>query len=377
MALVAFNLRPSITSVGPVLTRMRDDVPLSSALASVLTALPVMCFAAMSFTVPLLMRRYRLERAMLTALVLLVAGLAVRVGPVAPAVFAGTILACAAIAVMNVLLPVLIKRDAPERAGLLTGMYVMMIAVGASLGAGITVPVADGFGGDWRWGLGLWIFTAIPAAVYWAVRLRPADAPVVDDALPSIRGRIDWPVTLFFGFQSGVFYAAVGWLPSVLEDHGYSSASAGGLMSLALIVGIPIAIVAPWIARRLRDARAPVAGFVLLAGIGLLGLAAAPSVPLLWMTLFGIGIGGTFPLSLMLIVDRSTTPNETQRLSSVAQTLGYALGIAGPLAVGGLHNLAGGWTTPLVLLGLVMLVPTMLSGVAAGTPLSTRRSATQ
>src|SRR4051812_28458464 len=251
MGLVAVNLRASITSVGPVLSRIRDDLGLSSALTSLLTALPVICFAAMSFTVPRLMRRRRIETAIVTALILLAVGLVIRVGPETPSVFAGTIVACASIAVMNVLLPVMIKRDAPQHAGFLTGIYAMGIAVGASLGAGLTVPVADAFGGGWRWGLAVWVLPVIPVVLYWTLRPRRQLRGAADVELPDVQGRIDWPVTLFFGCQSGVFYAAVGWLPTVLEDHGYTSAGAGALMSLALLIGIPIAILGPWIAREL------------------------------------------------------------------------------------------------------------------------------
>ncbi len=374
MALIALNLRPWVTSVGPALPTIRDDLGLSSTLSSVLTALPVVCFALVSPIAPRVLRRYKMELAIVASLIALIAGLLLRVAPGIVAVFAGTLVAGAAIAITNVLLPVMVKRDAPARAGLLTGVYTMMISVGAALGAGITVPFAEAVGGGWRSGLALWVLPVIPAALFWVVRARGKDsvaeratsrdvAPAPELATPV--KRVDWPVTLFFGFQSGVFYAAVGWLPSVLHDQGYTTAEAGGLMSLALILGIPLGLIAPILAARQRDQRWSVAVFVVLTGAGLAGLFLMPDAAVVWMIVFGIGSGGTFPLALMLIVTRSSSARETERLSSAAQTLGYGLAVFAPVAVGELHSATGSWTPPLVLMAGIMLVPTLLAGLAA------------
>ena len=365
MAVVAFNLRPSITSVGPLLPRMQDELLLSTTGAAVLTALPIVCFTIVSPIAPTLIRRYRIEHAIVVSLIVLGAGLLLRIGPGVPALLFGTIVAGAATAVVNVLLPVLVKRYAPEQVGLVTGLYVMTMTFGAALGAGLTVPFADAVGGGWRAGLALWVVPVVPAALYWATRPRRTTSEIDPPSSSFAWKRVDWPVTLFFGLQSGVFYAAVGWLPTVLNDQGLTTAHSGALMSVALLLGIPTGLLAPIIAMRRTDQRLDVAVFVLLATVGLIGLFAVPSTPFLWMALFGLGIGGTFPLGLMLIVNRSSTPRETEQLSSVAQTLGYALAIAGPIAVGELHNLTGSWTPSLVMLAVVMLVPTMLSGLAA------------
>jgi CP family cyanate transporter-like MFS transporter len=120
------------------------------------------------------------------------------------------------------------------------------------------------------------------------------------------------------------------------------------------------------IAMRRTDRRGTVAAFVLLTGSGLLGLLLVPGVAPLWMILFGVGIGGTFPLALMLIVIRTENVSETQQLSGLAQAFGYTLAIAGPFSVGMLHGATGSWTLPLSLMTAVMLVPTMVAGLAAG-----------
>jgi CP family cyanate transporter-like MFS transporter len=375
MAAVAFNLRPGLTSVGPVLPELRRGLDLSSTLASFLTALPLICFALCSPVPASLMRRFRAESLIAWALGVLSAGLAVRIIPSVAALIAGTAVVGGALAVINVSLPVLVKRHAPDRAGVLTGIYTMMISVGAALGAGITVPVADALGGGWQAALAVWALPAIPALAYWAIfvvahsprdgtRERGSTAP--HSRREFFRSRVTWAVACFFGLQSGVFYAAVGWVPSMLHDDGFSIASAGALMSLALVVGIPMGLAAPVIAMRRADRRGTVAAFVLLAGAGLLGLLLAPGVAPLWMVLFGAGIGGTFPLGLMLMVIRTESARETQQLSGLAQGFGYTLAIAGPFTVGIVHGATRSWTLPLSLMAAVMLVPTMVAGLAAG-----------
>jgi CP family cyanate transporter-like MFS transporter len=168
----------------------------------------------------------------------------------------------------------------------------------------------------------------------------------------------------------------VGWLPAILHDQGYTTAEAGGLMSLALVIGIPIGLLAPLIASRHPHARIAVGVFSLVTTAGLVGVLAAPPAAIAWMVVFGIGIGGTFPLGLMLIVTRSHTPRDAERVSSTAQTLGYSLAVAAPILVGELHSLTGSWAPSLVLLA-AMMVPTLLAGLAATRERPSRRSPKQ
>lgn len=365
MGVIAFNLRPAITAVGPVLPDMRKDLGLSSVGASILTALPLLCFAVGSAAAPAVLRRYRAERVIIGAMALLMAGQLVRVGPNVAAVVTGTIMAGAGIAMVNVLLPVMVKRDAPDRIGLATGSYVMTLTLGAALGAGLTVPFAEAVGGGWRVGLVLWVVPVIPALAYWLFSPRSPDAPVEPPSASALSRRIDWPITAFFGVQSGVFYACIGWLPTVLQDNGLSSAQSGAILSVSVCLGIPIGLLAPVIAMRRADHRPDVAIFLLLAAAGLVGLAALPALPLLWVCVFGLGVGGTFPLGLMMIVTRSRSPREAEQTSSAAQTLGYGMAIAAPIMVGVLHDLTGAWTVPLAALAALLILLGLPSGLAA------------
>ncbi len=173
--MLAFNLRAAITSLPPVFPELSATLHLSSASLAALAAVPVLCFGLFSGVAAPLSRRFGEERVLGSSCVLLAAGLLLR--GVAPLVllFPGTIIASASIAMMNVLLPSLVKRRRPEQAGLLIGLYLMSLSAGAIVGSLIAVPVFTAAGGGnaaVRLTLGLWALPAMVAAVAWLPQLR-------------------------------------------------------------------------------------------------------------------------------------------------------------------------------------------------------------
>ena len=228
MVLLAANLRPAAAAVGPLLSRIQADTGLSSTGAGVLTTLPVLCFGALAPLAPALVRRLGERATAAVALAVLLFGLLVRLIPGLGFLFFGTAVAGAAIAVGNVLLPILVRGNFPDRVGLLTGMYTTALIGFAALAAGISVPVADAFGGGWRPGLAIWAIPAAIALAVWAPQLRrrkSAGGPAgerVAGARALLRDRVAWSVTLFFAVQSAGFYATLAWLPSVFHSHGIS-----------------------------------------------------------------------------------------------------------------------------------------------------------
>src|SRR5687768_13727969 len=152
---VALNQRPAVVAVAPVLGDLRADTGLSSALAGLLTTLPVLCFGAFAPIAPRLARRIGLETAVAFSLLLLAAGIALRLLSPLSLLFAGSLLAGAAIAFANVLLPAYVKREF-RRPGAVMGMYSAALNVGAAAGAALTIPLAGALGVDWRWALGSW-----------------------------------------------------------------------------------------------------------------------------------------------------------------------------------------------------------------------------
>ena len=372
MVLLAANLRPAAAAIGPLLDRIRADTGLSATGAGVLTTLPVLCFGALAPLAPRLTRRLGERTTVALALVLILLGQLVRLVPGLGFLFFGTAVAGAAIAIGNVLLPVLVRGNFPDRVGLLTGMYSTTLIGFAALAAGISVPVADAFGGGWRPGLAIWAIPAAVALALWAPQLtrrRPTSPPPGEElhgVRALLRDRVAWAVTLFFAIQSAGFYATLAWLPSVFHSHGISTARAGVLLSLSLLVGLVPALTVPSMATRVRDQRLFVLAFVTCAAVGWLGVILAPTAaPYLWVVLLGFGQNASFPLALTLIVLRGGTVTSTAGLSTLVQTVGYLVAAAGPLAIGAVHDITGSWTPALIVL-LALLVPQLLVGLAAG-----------
>lgn len=371
--LVAINLRPAAASIGPVLDRIQSDTGLSSGWAGALTTLPVLCFGLLAPLAPPLARRLGVHTAIAVAMVVLVAGILARLVPGAVFLFAGTALAGAAIAVANVLVPVIVRRDFPERPGTAMALYSTSLIGFAALAAGVTVPLANGLGGGWRPGLGVWAVPAAVAAVAWLPVLvrRDSDphapvAPRTAVVRPLLRQPLAWWVTLFFALQSGGFYSTLAWLPDVFRSHGASDSRAGFLLSLSILVGVLTSTTMPGIANRVRHQGWLVVGCCSVWAIGLIGILAAPmSAPYLWVVILGLGQNAAFPLALMLIVLRGGSVASTEGLSTLAQSVGYVIAAIFPLAVGALHGATGSWNAPLVLL-LAMLAPQAAVGLAAG-----------
>jgi len=407
--LVAINLRPAAASVGPLLDRIESATGLSSGWAGALTTLPVLCFGLLAPLAPLLARRVGMHTTIAAAMAALVAGMLLRLVPGVGFLFLGTAVAGAAIAIGNVLVPVVVRRDFPERTGTAMAIYSTSLIGFAALSAGVTVPLADALGGGWRPGLAVWAAPAALAALAWAPALLSPDAPHRTNRPPTIptsdgrtnrattaptsdgrtnqtpiaptsdgranrpptarallRSPLAWQVTLFFAFQSGGFYTTLAWLPSIFRSHGASEAHAGLLLSITMVVGVLTALTVPGVAARSRDQRRLVALCCVLIVAGLLGILLAPmSAPYLWTVLLGLGQNAAFPLALMLIVLRGGTVASTEALSTLSQSVGYALAAFAPLAVGELHGLSGSWTPALVLL-LVLVALQLVAGLAAG-----------
>ena len=373
--LVAINLRPAAASIGPVLDRIQSDTGLSSGWAGALATLPVLCFGLLAPLAPPLARRLGVHTTIAVAMVALMSGMLLRLVPGDVFLFAGTALAGAAIAISNVLVPVIVRRDFPDRTGTAMAVYITSLIGFAALAAGTTVPLADSLGGGWRPGLGIWAIPAVIAALAWLPAFVRRDAHGGADAggaartptvRPLLRQPLAWQVTLFFAVQSGGFYATLAWLPDIFRSHGASDSRAGFLLSLSIVVGLLTSTTVPGLATRLRDQRWLVVVCCMVWAAGLIGIIVAPmSAPYLWVVLLGLGQNSTFPLALMLIVLRGGSIATTEGLSTLSQSVGYMLAAIFPLAVGAMHGAAGSWTPPLILL-LCLLVPQLVFGLAAG-----------
>jgi len=371
---LAFNLRGSITSLPPLFPELSSSLHLSPAAIAVLAATPVLCFGVFSGVAAPLSRRYGEERVLLAALALLGIGLLARAALPAWLLFPGTVVAAAAIALMNVLLPSLIKRRQPGRAGLLIGIYLLSLAAGAILGSLLAVPMFQASGGSVPLALGVWALPVAVAALawlpQWRFRTAPAGArpPGQQPLLKVSRYLLAWQVMGFMGLQSLIYYATLSWLPTLFRDRGADPVHAGTLLALMNIGNAVTLMLVPVLAHRTRDQRWLVALTVASAAVGLAGAWFAPlGGAAFWVVLLGFGQGAALALAVYFTVARAPDPVSSASLSAFTQGAGYLVATIGPLAVGFLHTATGSWTVPVIVL-LAVLAAELAVGWGAARP---------
>ena len=370
--LLALNLRPLVVAVSPLVSTIRADTGMSAPMAGLLTTLPVLCFGLLAPLAPRLGRAVGIEPALLLTMVMIGAGAAVRLLPPLPALLAGTVLIGAGIALANVLIPSVIKRDFSDRVGMMTGLYTMTLSGGPAIAAGLTVPLAELTGWGWRPVLASWGLLAGLAIVVWLpqarrhTRVRAAQARAAAHPVRGLwRNPLAWAVTSYMGLQSLNFYASAAWLPTLLATAGLTKAAAGGMLALASLVSIVGAFLAPTLAGRgVRPGLLVLVGTASSAA-GLIGVLVSPATgAYVWMSLQGTGTGMAISLALLFIVQRAPDIRHAAQLSSMAQCFGYILAGIGPFVLGAVHDATGGWTIPLLLL-IALLVPQAAAGLLA------------
>ncbi len=378
IVLVAVNLRTAVAALSPILTEVNADIPLGAVFIGVLGMLPPVCFAVFGIFAPVFARRLGLEPALILALVTMVAGHFARgVSGSITWLIIGSVITFAGMGVGNILLPPLVKRYFPDRVGLVTSLYVTVMALSTMLPPLVAVPVADAAG--WRVSLGMWMLPALVALLPWLtllLRERGRDlssAAPIAEAAPALLGRIwrssiAWAIALVFATSSLNAYAMFAWLPQLLiQTTGVTPGQAGTLLSLYAAVGLPGALIVPYLTVRMKNP-----GLLVYVGMvafvaGDLGLLLAPSsLTVLWVGLAGLG-PLLFPLALVLINLRTRTHEGAVALSGFVQGVGYTLGALGPLVVGVLHQATGSWHWPLIFL-LATGVAVSLAGAVISRP---------
>lgn len=370
--LIAANLRPAVVGVSPLAPQIRADLGVGSAVTGLLTAVPVFCFGLLAPVAGRLGRRFGLETTLLVALVVLTAGIVLRLAPSLALLMAGGVLAGLAIAIGNTLMPVVVKRDFRHHTGPMTGAYSTMISGGGALAAAVTVPIEGLTGLGWRPALALWgAFAALAVLLWipWVRRARRQRGTAGEAPAPVVRGLwrtpLAWQVTATMGLQSLQFYALTAWAPTLFVEDGATPAQAGLLLSLAGLCSLPSSLLTPILAARRPSQHHLLAVLITLWTVGYLGLLLEPfTLGWLWMALIGLGQGVGISLALTLITLRSPDAAHTAELSGMAQGVGYMVAAFGPFALGALRDATGSWTAPLITL-LVLLVPLTIAGIGA------------
>ncbi len=370
VVIVGLNLRPAIVAVAPVFDVLTVRLELSSVLAGALVTLPVLCFGVLGPLAPALARRIGFERSLALVLLAVILGSALRLIPTVAGLFSGTLLIGAGIAIGNILLPGLIKRDFSHRLGLMSGLFSACLTAGATLAAGLTLPIAEAAGWEWNEALAAWGLFAIFGLACWVPFLaqsKVSGSPAASGKIRLSRDPVAWLVTAFFGLQSLNFYSTTAWLPTILIDQGHDPVFAGLMLSLVNLVSIAPSLAIPLFLDKLRSQ----VGFAIATCIvyfaAFAGMLFLPEPTVLWMVLLGAAQGAGLGVGLTFIVLRTRDAQQATVLSGMAQSWGYLFAAAGPLVLGALRDWTGGWQVPLLVL-FIALVPMVAAGALAGRP---------
>lgn len=363
---VAFNLRPAITSVGPVLGIIRDDIGLSNWSAGLLTSLPLIAFAIMSPLAPRLGNKYSNERALLIGLILLLFGVIARSISMILLLFAGTVFIGLGIAICNVLLPGVIKEKFPAKVALMTSVYSTAMGIFAATASGLSIPLARGAGWGWQLALLFWTIPAVIGIVIWVYlskRDKSTQSVEMKYVQPSDnqmwRSPLAWQVACYMGLQSFLFYVTISWLPEILQDYGVSMVTAGWMLSFTQFVGLPASFFVPVIANKFKSQSWIVVALSLFAIIGYAGLLLGDTyaVMIISIIVLGIALSGSFSMALTFLGMRARTARHAAELSGMAQSLGYTLAAIGPMLIGFMFDITHAWSVPLLtLIGVAILV---------------------
>lgn len=370
---IAANLRAPLTSVGPLVSFIRDNLHISNTMAGMITTLPLLAFALFSPLVPKLARKFGMETVIFISIIFLLIGITLRSLSGIIVLYIGTAILGLAIAVSNVLLPSLIKREFPERIGLMTGVYSISMNLMGAIASGISVPIAIGAGYGWQGALGIWGVLSFISILFWLPQMKcnkekaSVSPHQTDDRHVNLwRSSLAWQVTLFMGLQSMVFYVLIAWLPAILVEQGISSDQSGWLLSIMQLALLPFTFIVPIVAGRMSSQRPLVIVTAALLLTGTLGLLYGnTNVILLWIIVLGIGGGFAFSLSMMFFGLRTANARQAADLSGMAQSIGYLLAASGPTLFGYLHDVTNSWTIPLWIL-VVASVLILVFGLGAG-----------
>ncbi|MFD9626498.1 CynX/NimT family MFS transporter [Peribacillus muralis] len=371
--LIGANLRAPLTSVGPLVTSIRDALGISNALSGSLTTLPLLSFALLSPFAPRMSRRFGMELTLFASLILLTLGIVIRSIGGVPTLFIGTILIGLSIAIGNVLLPSLIKHNFARNIGLMTGIYAVSMNLCGAMASGISIPIASSSGMGWVGALGCWGILSLITVFFWMPQIRRPLKRHKDGqntqkhkSMNLWRSGLAWQITFFMGLQSFIFYTVITWMPEILEQKGLNADEAGWMLSIMQLAVIPITFIVPILAGRLQSQRILVIPPAVFLIVGIFGILYGSELFIpVCMMLIGVGVGTIFSLSMMFFSLRTRSTHEATELSGMAQSFGYLLAAVGPVLFGWMHDITHSWTAPLFMLIVVSAI-IFVVGLRAG-----------
>src|SRR5690554_1606029 len=349
LVLIATNLRAPISALGPVLESIIDQFALSPTQAGMLTTLPLLAFAMGSPLATSLAKRVGVEMSLFIALILIAAGVSSRLIDSSTGLFIGTAVIGIGIAIGNVLLPAVIKRDFPTQLAVMTSTYVLVMGIFSGGYSALILPISQFKNMGWQLALAGFAVITIVSIVVWLPQLRrhtppPADLAETTGNSKVWHSRLAWQVTTLLGFNSFFTYIMYAWMPSILIERGVEAEFAGVLHGIFQVAAAVAAIALIPILARLKDQRMISFSLAGLTAVGSLGLLFVPQLAMFWSVAVGFFSGCVFILGLSFISLRTDTTSQTTSLSGMAQCLGYLLAASGPMIAGYLQSFFNSWT---------------------------------
>lgn len=345
---IASNLRAPLTSVGPVLQEISESLALSNLSASLMTTIPLLCFAGLSTFAPHIARRIGIERLLLLSVLILILGLSLRPLGSVSFLMLGVTLIGFSITIGNVLMPAFIKKYFPDHTGLMTGVYSVSMNLSAALAAGFSIPIGQYTDWGWKGSIGIWVVLGILTFFIWMpinAQAKYGIKPVNHFSSSKIwASKMAWSVAMFMGFQSFIFYAIMTWGPQMMMSWGISESQAGWSISYIQLAQLPFTFITPIIASRMKSQQPLIIGIVILilSAFGMLLFFKAEYL-LFSCIILGIGTGSAFSLAMMFFVLKTNATSEAAALSGMSQSIGYFIASFGPPIFGYLYDRHQSW----------------------------------
>ncbi|MCB2427943.1 cyanate transporter [Methylophaga pinxianii] len=343
IVLVALNLRPILASVGPLLPAIQQDITLSFKLASLLTTLPVFAMGLFCLAGYKLAHRFGVNQIIVFSIVLLVIAAGLRLwafnasGLIITALVAGL-----GIALIQALMPMVIKSIYGAQHPKIMGLYITGIMAGAAVSASISPFIEASYG--WKMGLGSWSLLAVLALIAWLLykpdtrRFQSETSETI--ATPGLwRNRRSWYLALFFSLGSSGYVCVLAWLSPYAIEQGYTAKQAGLMLGLLTAMEVVAGLLFPALSAKNIDRRRILFILCSLQIIGFGGMALRPDISLwLWSAIVGLGIGGIYPMALIVTMDHHPDSIIAGKLAGFVQGVGAMIAAISPWVAGWIRD---------------------------------------
>lgn len=362
LLLTILVMRGPITCVGAVADEVIRVLDIGYPAYGFLSALPIACFGLFCAVAPAMSKRFGLIFSVLICLMLIFLGTAGRLIFSYPVMLMATALIGIGIAVLNVLMPVLLRDYFPNNIPLVMGVFTGFIGFSGSIGAYFSVPLLNAFD-SLEAPLGLWVVMAALGLMAWLFSPRSKKISVAGGAFQwsLLRKPLTWAVIFVMGMQSLTIYTTVAWLPTILSTQGFSASTAGLGSAVFLLVSAPASIMTAAFIKAVGSERTAAAIMSVSFALGIVLWLMGGAWSFVGCVLAGIPQGITFSMAMILMAQKTNNLSELLVISSLSQGIGYILAGFGPFICGLLYQGDVRWGSVVTF----MLVAVFLWGAAA------------